>query len=286
MLTLIILLLELSGASDILLNPRPECELNDHYYPTRYEDGDFVIAAFIRLRRDCHSEEEEDFMAGGDLGEDFGRKPGGLYDGSVDAMAETFKIRRVSDNHGHYQLVKKGEDSERASCSDTMGTANSTNMEGNAQTKRVKHTSALEMPGDMHTAHMMGTAYETLFQYYRHYVAFLFAVEEINRSSRILPNISLGYIIYDTCENELKSIYDALAVMSGMIYQAPNYDCWEKAKLMGYVGDVTSSTKFSLAQLISMFRYPQASRSTIYYIFSLLSPGEAESLSEFSLINM
>ncbi|OCT98622.1 coiled-coil domain-containing protein 125 [Xenopus laevis] len=67
--------------------------------------------------RNCHSEEEEDFMAGGDLGEGFGRKPGGLYDGSVNHMAETFKIRRASDNQGHYQLVKKSEDSGTASCS-------------------------------------------------------------------------------------------------------------------------------------------------------------------------
>ncbi|OCU02358.1 coiled-coil domain-containing protein 125 isoform X2 [Xenopus laevis] len=67
--------------------------------------------------RDCPSEEEEDFMAGGDLGEGFGRKPGGLYDGSADLMAETFKIRRALDNQGHYQLVKKGDDSGTASYS-------------------------------------------------------------------------------------------------------------------------------------------------------------------------
>uniref|UniRef100_A0A1B8Y9M9 G-protein coupled receptors family 3 profile domain-containing protein n=1 Tax=Xenopus tropicalis TaxID=8364 RepID=A0A1B8Y9M9_XENTR len=58
--------------------------------------------------------------------------------------------------------------------------------------------------------------------------------------------------------------------MSGAEYQVPNYDCWEKAKLMGYVGDVPSSTKFSLAQLISMFRFPQASRSTIFFLYGAL----------------
>ncbi|OCT81507.1 hypothetical protein XELAEV_18028328mg [Xenopus laevis] len=56
-------------------------------------------------------------------------------------------------------------------------------------------------------------------RYQRHYVAFLFTVEEINRSARILPNISLGYMIYDSCEHEPKSLYDTLAIMSGAEYQ-------------------------------------------------------------------
>ncbi|KAM4808282.1 coiled-coil domain-containing protein 125 [Rhinophrynus dorsalis] len=60
-------------------------------------------------------EEEEDFMAGGDLGEGFGRKPGGLYEGPVGLIAQTFKLRKGSDNQGHYHLVKKGEDVGTAS---------------------------------------------------------------------------------------------------------------------------------------------------------------------------
>ncbi|KAM4706419.1 coiled-coil domain-containing protein 125 isoform 1-T2 [Discoglossus pictus] len=59
----------------------------------------------------CKSEEEEDFMAGGDLGEGFGRKPGGLYDAPMGHIAQAFKLRKGSDTHGHYQLVKNhGED--------------------------------------------------------------------------------------------------------------------------------------------------------------------------------
>ncbi|OCT81509.1 hypothetical protein XELAEV_18028331mg [Xenopus laevis] len=122
-------------------------------------------------------------------------------------------------------------------------------------------------------------------QNYRHYLAFQFAVDEINKSSKILPNISLGYKIYDSCANEVKTLYDMLAIMSGAGIQIPNYDCWQKAKLVGYLGDVTSSTKFCLAQIASMFRYPQASRSIIYYFLLIWSPGEAQSLSDFTFIN-
>ncbi|KAM3939288.1 coiled-coil domain-containing protein 125 isoform 1-T1 [Leptodactylus fuscus] len=58
---------------------------------------------------DCLPEEEEDFMAGGDLGEGFGRKPGGLYEGLDETMRKTMKLRKGSSSH-HYHLIKKGEE--------------------------------------------------------------------------------------------------------------------------------------------------------------------------------
>ncbi|XP_069818962.1 coiled-coil domain-containing protein 125 [Dendropsophus ebraccatus] len=57
---------------------------------------------------DCLSE-EEDFMAGGDLGEGFGRKPGGLYEGLDETLKKAFRLRTGSRSL-HYHLVKKGED--------------------------------------------------------------------------------------------------------------------------------------------------------------------------------
>ncbi|KAG8598473.1 hypothetical protein GDO81_002623 [Engystomops pustulosus] len=53
--------------------------------------------------------EEEDFMAGGDLGEGFGRKPGGLYEGLHESGTKTVKVRKGSGSH-HYHLVKKGDE--------------------------------------------------------------------------------------------------------------------------------------------------------------------------------
>ncbi|XP_018420709.1 PREDICTED: coiled-coil domain-containing protein 125 [Nanorana parkeri] len=64
----------------------------------------------------CPSEEEEDFMAGGDLGEGFGRKPGGLYEAIEGTMARTLRLKKGSDAHGHYHLVKKGDDVSSVRC--------------------------------------------------------------------------------------------------------------------------------------------------------------------------
>lgn len=64
----------------------------------------------------CPSDEEEDFMAGGDLGEGFGRKPGGLYEAIEGTVARTLKLKKGSDAHGHYHLVKKGDDVSSMRC--------------------------------------------------------------------------------------------------------------------------------------------------------------------------
>uniref|UniRef100_A0A8C5LPI6 Coiled-coil domain containing 125 n=1 Tax=Leptobrachium leishanense TaxID=445787 RepID=A0A8C5LPI6_9ANUR len=59
--------------------------------------------------------EDEDFMAGGDLGEGFGRKPGGLYEAATGQVEQTHKLRKGSDTRGHYHSLRKGEEAVTSS---------------------------------------------------------------------------------------------------------------------------------------------------------------------------
>ncbi|MFT7803152.1 extracellular calcium-sensing receptor-like, partial [Arapaima gigas] len=45
--------------------------------------------------------------------------------------------------------------------------------------------------------------------------AMIFAVEEINNSSSLLPNVTLGYEIYDSCSSTLGAMRAAMALMNG-----------------------------------------------------------------------
>ncbi|XP_030049187.1 coiled-coil domain-containing protein 125 isoform X2 [Microcaecilia unicolor] len=57
--------------------------------------------------------EEEDFLAGGDLGDGYGRKPGGVYGAARGVSGFLSKPRKSLDykGFGHCLLIKKGEDS-------------------------------------------------------------------------------------------------------------------------------------------------------------------------------
>uniref|UniRef100_A0A667Z9G4 Olfactory receptor C family, g2 n=1 Tax=Myripristis murdjan TaxID=586833 RepID=A0A667Z9G4_9TELE len=43
----------------------------------------------------------------------------------------------------------------------------------------------------------------------------IFAIEEINRSDFLLPNVSIGYRIYDNCGSTLSSVHTSMALMNG-----------------------------------------------------------------------
>ncbi|XP_056409009.1 extracellular calcium-sensing receptor-like isoform X2 [Hyla sarda] len=94
---------------------------------------------------------------------------------------------------------------------------------------------------------------------YTHLRAFLFAIEEINNRSDILPNVTLGYHIYDSCGHENKVIKDVLQILSGHTVTAPNYSCMENDAVVGFIGDLHSGTTLPMAQLLSLYGYPQLS---------------------------
>uniref|UniRef100_A0A1B8YAT5 G-protein coupled receptors family 3 profile domain-containing protein n=1 Tax=Xenopus tropicalis TaxID=8364 RepID=A0A1B8YAT5_XENTR len=99
----------------------------------------------------------------------------------------------------------------------------------------------------------------TSFRYYRHLLVFKFAIEEINRSSWILPNVTLGYQIFDSCAAPPKALSGALDIISGANYKIPNYACLKNMKLIGVLGDLSPTSSYPIAQLAGLFRYPQAS---------------------------
>ncbi|XP_071972751.1 vomeronasal type-2 receptor 26-like [Engystomops pustulosus] len=95
--------------------------------------------------------------------------------------------------------------------------------------------------------------------HYKNLVSFFYAVDEINKNHFILPNLTLGYHIYDSCTDPRKAIKSILLILSGPGYLVPNYSCTRKKKVVGFIGDHFSSTTLPIAQLLGIYPYTQVS---------------------------
>ncbi|XP_040206977.1 vomeronasal type-2 receptor 26-like [Rana temporaria] len=94
------------------------------------------------------------------------------------------------------------------------------------------------------------------FEEYRCIMAMMFAVNEINLDPDLLPNITLGYHIFSTCNDPKKTLGYAAKILSG-INEAPNYYCKRHGEVAGFIGDTTFLSNQALAQLLSLYRYTQ-----------------------------
>lgn len=92
-----------------------------------------------------------------------------------------------------------------------------------------------------------------------------FSIEEINNSTELLPNISLGYDIFDHCSDthNFPGILDLISV-NNMVKP------WEEqqknlSKVIAVVGTYTSTETRTVAPLFMMDLIPMVNLSTIPY---------------------
>ncbi|XP_041441592.1 extracellular calcium-sensing receptor-like [Xenopus laevis] len=96
-------------------------------------------------------------------------------------------------------------------------------------------------------------------EYYQSMHALIFAVEEINGDHELLPNITLGFQIFDKCTTLRRSAKGVLLMLSGGKKMTPNYHCYREAPLAGIVGDSGSTHSILMAEILGLYRYPQIS---------------------------
>ncbi|KAL1256557.1 hypothetical protein QQF64_012102 [Cirrhinus molitorella] len=88
----------------------------------------------------------------------------------------------------------------------------------------------------------------------------IFAIEEINRSESLLPNVSIGYRIYDTCGSRLSTMSAVMGLMNGQAFGA-GYICNGESPLHAIIGESESSATVILSRTTGPFKIPVISHS-------------------------
>ncbi|KAJ8410727.1 hypothetical protein AAFF_G00186840 [Aldrovandia affinis] len=84
----------------------------------------------------------------------------------------------------------------------------------------------------------------------------IFAVEEINNRTDLLPGVSVGYKIYDTCASTTLSVRAAMALMNGYEETLTDTSCSTPAAVQAIIGESRSTNSIAIAAAVGLFRIP------------------------------
>lgn len=88
-------------------------------------------------------------------------------------------------------------------------------------------------------------------------MALVFAVKEINENSQILPNVTLGFHIYDNYYNSMWTYHSTMLLMYSLERFSPNYNCDLRNKLTAVIGGLDSQISSNMAIFLDMHKIPQ-----------------------------
>lgn len=93
------------------------------------------------------------------------------------------------------------------------------------------------------------------FREFRFAQTMIFAIEEINNSSSLLPNVSIGYKIFDTCGSTLPSTRAVMSLLNGE-QSTLEKTCSGQSPVHVIIGASESSSTIVMLQISGIFQIP------------------------------
>ncbi|XP_058244097.1 extracellular calcium-sensing receptor-like [Hemibagrus wyckioides] len=83
-----------------------------------------------------------------------------------------------------------------------------------------------------------------------------YAIEEINNSSSLLPGVSLGYKIFDTCGSPTQGVKIAMTLVNGNENSVSEQFCTKPAQVQAIIGETYSSVSMAISKSVGPFSMP------------------------------
>ncbi|XP_042549900.1 vomeronasal type-2 receptor 116-like [Dipodomys spectabilis] len=91
---------------------------------------------------------------------------------------------------------------------------------------------------------------------YQLILALAFAVEEINKNPDLLPNMTLGFDIYNVDFRVWSTLDSPFTWLSGQ-YKIPNYTCMRESNSVAVLTGISGRTSAQIGTLLELYRFPQ-----------------------------
>ncbi|XP_061446350.1 vomeronasal type-2 receptor 26-like [Rhineura floridana] len=129
-------------------------------------------------------------------------------------------------------------------------------------------------------------------KFYQHILALAFAVNEVNKNPRILPNVTIGFHISDSYYDARMTYRTTLDLLFKSYRFIPSYECQYPKNLIAIIGGLSSDISFHMANVLSLYKIPQLHTALKDISFNN-SAGETVSLNDnermgggFDIVNM
>uniref|UniRef100_A0A670YRG2 G-protein coupled receptors family 3 profile domain-containing protein n=1 Tax=Pseudonaja textilis TaxID=8673 RepID=A0A670YRG2_PSETE len=120
--------------------------------------------------------------------------------------------------------------------------------------------------------------YRPLLRNYHQFLALMFAVIQVNKEQLLLPNITLGFHIYDNQKMERKIFSFSLSLLSTRDRMVPGYKCDRQDTLLSVIGGHNSKSSRQMTSIFSIFKVPQVRSQgdrRVYPSFFRINPKES-----------
>uniref|UniRef100_A0A803TCK5 G-protein coupled receptors family 3 profile domain-containing protein n=1 Tax=Anolis carolinensis TaxID=28377 RepID=A0A803TCK5_ANOCA len=100
---------------------------------------------------------------------------------------------------------------------------------------------------------------------YQHILALIFAIKAINENSLILPNITLGFFIYNSHFLAYFTYRASMELLSTWDNFFPNYKCDAQDNLAAVIGGPTSEVCLFMADILCAYKFSQVSSPVFFH---------------------